>query len=171
MVSRTLPPPTSLVGDEMTCPRSTLLVMMVPVIGARTSVSSMAMRAVSTSISARITSALALATASCACSYSCSVIEADLNSSFERDSWDSAVARRARMTSSWASAWASRLRGTRWSTRTSSWPRCTTWPVSTCISRISPEALDFTSTIVSGSTEPAARTATTMLRWVTGTDS
>ena len=48
-------------------------------------------------------------------------------------------------------------------------PRWTIWPVSTLMSRISPEALDFTSTTVSGWTVPEARAETTMSRCSTGT--
>ena len=40
ILSSTVPPPTSLVGEEMTWPRSTCFSMMVPLIGARTLVSS-----------------------------------------------------------------------------------------------------------------------------------
>ena len=47
-------------------------------------------------------------------------------------------------------------------------PRLTSWPVSTCRSRISPEALDFTSTTVSGWTVPDAWADTTMSRRSTG---
>ena len=61
ILSSTVPPPTSLVGEEMTCPRSTFFSMMVPVIGARTSVSAMRILAFSTATSAPTTSALALA--------------------------------------------------------------------------------------------------------------
>ena len=60
-MSRMVPPPTSLVGDEITWPRSTFFSMMVPVIGARTSVSAIRILAFSTETSAPTTSALALA--------------------------------------------------------------------------------------------------------------
>jgi hypothetical protein len=56
-----VPPPTSLVGDEITWPRSTSFSMMVPVIGASTLVSSSWSFAVSTATLARTTLALALA--------------------------------------------------------------------------------------------------------------
>ena len=59
--SSTVPPPTSLVGEEITWPRSTVFSMIVPVIGARTLVSSSWFLALSTATWARTTSARALA--------------------------------------------------------------------------------------------------------------
>ena len=58
--------------------------MIVPLIGARTLVSSSWICALSTATWARTTAALALAKSSSACSCSCSVIDWDLNSSSAR---------------------------------------------------------------------------------------
>jgi hypothetical protein len=57
----TVPPPTSRVGEEITWPRSTSFSMMVPLMGARTLVSSIWFCASSTATLARTTSARALA--------------------------------------------------------------------------------------------------------------
>jgi len=167
MVSSTVPPPTSLVGEEMTWPTSTWRDMMVPWIGARTSVSSSAMRAFSTATCERTTSALALAYSRILCSKSTSFRVRDLNSDSARSRCVLAMSRRAPAASSSASAWASELRGVRLSICTSNSLASTTLPVSAAICRISPLALDFNSTVVTGSIIPAACTATTMSRLTT----
>ena len=59
--SRVVPPLTFAVAEAMTVPRSTVFAMIVPVIGARTSVSSSWMRALSTDTRERTTWALASA--------------------------------------------------------------------------------------------------------------
>jgi hypothetical protein len=82
----------------------------------------------------------------------------------ERFFCDSALARRAFATSRSAFAWLSELLAVRGSTWISRAPRCTSEPVSTFMARISPEALDFTSTVVSGWIAPLARADTTMSR-------
>ena len=61
MRSSTVPPETSRVAEAITCPRSTLFWMMVPVIGARTLVSSSWSRAFCTARSARTFCARAFA--------------------------------------------------------------------------------------------------------------
>ena len=61
MRSSSVPPPTSPIGEEITCPCSTKRSMTVPVIGAPTLVSSSAMVAFSTWISLRTTSEFACA--------------------------------------------------------------------------------------------------------------
>jgi hypothetical protein len=78
------------------------------------------------------------------------------------DSW-------ALLASTWAAAWATALRAVRGSTFTRIWPRCTRAPVSDMIWRISPEALLFTSTVVSGWIAPEAWADTTMSRFSTAT--
>ncbi len=57
ILNRMVPPPTSVVGDEITVPSSTFFVMMVPASGARSFVSFMRSRAFSRSDCARITEA------------------------------------------------------------------------------------------------------------------
>ena len=64
MRSRIVPPLTSWVGEEMTVPGSTCFCMIVPVMGALTSVSSMEIRAFSSATSAPITCAWELANSS-----------------------------------------------------------------------------------------------------------
>ena len=78
------------------------------------------------------------------------------------------MASRAFATSRFALASCSELFSTRRSTRASRVPDSTSSPVSTGSERISPEALDFTSTVVTGSMMPAASTATVMSRRITG---
>ena len=56
-----VPPPKSFMGEEMTWPVSTSFSMIVPVMGARTSVSSSVMRAFSTATWERTTAAFELA--------------------------------------------------------------------------------------------------------------
>ena len=92
----------------------------------------------------------------------------DSNSSSERRFCEVPLASRASATSRSALAWARTLLGVRGSTRTIRSPRFTVCPVSTLRSRISPEALDFTSTTVSGWTVPEARAETTMSRRAMG---
>ncbi len=167
--NNTVPPPTLLVADEMTVPTSTFRSITTPLMGDRTSVSSNAILASSSDRCARTCCAFALAAASLAVSYSCSVMDCVLYSSSERRSCDCAFASCALATSRSAWAWTSALFGTRGSTWTRRWPTRTTSPVSTATSRISPEALDFTSTVMMGSTAPAALAETTMSRVVTGT--
>ena len=84
---------------------------MVPVIGARTSVSSSVMRAFSTATWERTTSALALANSSWACSKSTSLMVRSSNSFLARLLCASAIARRALAASSRASAWRERCAG------------------------------------------------------------
>ena len=57
ILNSTVPPPTSVVGDEITVPSSTFLAMMVPASGARSFVSFMRSREFSRSDCARITDA------------------------------------------------------------------------------------------------------------------
>ena len=140
-----------------------------PPIGARTSVSSSRMRAFSSATSARTTSERALAKSSTACSCSCSVSALDSNSASERFFWAVALASLALATSRSASAWAKLFLAVRGSTWISRSPRLTVLPVSTLSLRISPEALDFTSTVVSGWMVPLARAETTMSRRSTAT--
>ena len=128
--NRTVPPATSRVGEEITVPGSTLFWMIVPVMGALTWVSSMAMRAFSNATSERMTSASALANSSCDCSNSVSVNVPVPNSVLERSIWVSAISRLARAAARLASVSASVLRGTRWSTSTNRKPASTTSPVS-----------------------------------------
>ncbi len=64
----TEPPLTAFVGDVITMPGSTVFSMIVPVIGARTSVSSSVMRAFSTATLVLTTCDSALANSSCVCS-------------------------------------------------------------------------------------------------------
>ena len=61
ILNSTVPPPTSVVGDEITVPSSTFFVMIVPASGALSFVSVMRSRAFSRSERARITAALAFA--------------------------------------------------------------------------------------------------------------
>jgi hypothetical protein len=86
MVKSTVPPPTSLVGEEITVPSSTFLLMMVPSTDARSRVSSIWSRAFSRSVCARTTCALAVTYDRRASSYSDSVMAWDLNNASERSS-------------------------------------------------------------------------------------
>ena len=61
ILNSTVPPPTSVVGEEITVPSSTFFVMIVPASGARSFVSFMRSRAFSRSDLALMTLALALA--------------------------------------------------------------------------------------------------------------
>ena len=95
----------------------------------------------------------------------------DLKSSSARRFWLVELASLALATSRSACAWAMALRALRGSTLTNDAPRLTICPVSAFSCRISPEALDFTSTVVSGCTAPEAWADTTMSRRSTGTAS
>ena len=167
--SRTVPPPTSLVGLEITVPSSTFFWMIVPLSGARTWVSSIASCAVWRLVFAFTSCAFACAKASFALSYSVSVIAWDLNSVSARASCARALASCASATSSAACACSRLARGIRGSIFASSWPGRTSSPVSTGMPMISPDALDFTSTVRIGWTVPAADADTTMSRRSTGT--
>ena len=168
MRNSNVPPPTSWVGDEMTCPGSTLRSMMVPSIGASTSVSSSAMWAFSTSTRARTSCASASESASAVSSNSLSVMVLSATSLSARSICNLAMDWRDSAAFSAASAWARLLVGMRLSIRTSRAERSTGSPFSALIASISPEALDFSSTVRSGSTAPAASTNTRMSRSSTG---
>ena len=90
-------------------PRSTVFAMIVPVIGARTSVSSSWMRALSTDTCARTTCGARVGVGEPDWSCSCSVIDWLLNSSSARRFWLVALASLACATSRSACAWASVL--------------------------------------------------------------
>src|SRR5688572_13032141 len=160
IVSRGVPPPTSCVGEEITWPGSTSRVRMTPGAFARTSVSSSAMRAFSSATRDAISSARALATASSSASYSASLIQFSARSLSPRASCARAVTRRAAAAATAASVCATWFRGVRGSMRTSSSPAATESPISAPSSRISPEAFDFTSTLLIGSMVPDASTTT-----------
>ena len=81
-----------------------------------------------------------------------------------RSSCEDELVSRALATSKFACACCSELSSTRGSMLASKAPASTWSPVSTGSDRISPDALDFTSTVVTGSMMPAASTATVMSR-------
>ncbi len=159
-----------MVAEAMTVPRSTVFAMMVPVIGARTSVSS--------SWIARVVHRHACADH---LSAGVGVVEQRLlmlllgdRLGLEQLVGPPLLRWLALVSLAWAtsrSAWAcaSVFRALRGSTRTSGAPRLTSWPVSALSWRISPEAFDLTSTVVSGWMAPAAWADTTMSRCSTGT--
>ncbi len=99
MVISSVPPPTTWVAEEMTCPTSTVLAMIVPLIGARIVVSAIRSRATSSAASARTSCEVAVACSSWDCSKSCSVMTFDSRICLARSSCDSAIFRRARATS------------------------------------------------------------------------
>ncbi len=165
---RTVPPDTSCTAEVMTAPASTFLVKMVPSTGASTLQSVSASCALCSPASARTSCARALASARLRLSWSCSLRTPDANIWSARFFWAAAFAACAWATSRSAWAWLNAVVGSRRSTFTSVSPRCTMSPVSTRISRIVPEARDFTSTIWIGWMEPLASADTTMSRRVTG---
>ncbi len=148
---RVVPPEMFWLADWMIWPTSTLFWMIVPSSGARIVTSLIRSRASSRFVCALTNCERAFATSNSVFSNSCSVITLAARSSSERRRWASAVASRARATSRSASACASAFRTSRGSTSARSAPRSTKSPVSTWICRISPLALDLTSTIRIGS--------------------
>src|SRR5688572_14224758 len=171
IVRITLPPPTSRVGEEITCPRSTRRVRIVPDEGARTSVSSSSMSAFSRVTRAATAAARVLATSSSSDSSSDWLIHAFSRSFSPRSSWVTAVRSRCRAASSSACAWSTRFFGVRGSMRTRSAPASTVSPISAASTRISPDAFDFTSTSATGSIVPEASTVTTTSPRMTAADS
>src|SRR5262245_56110504 len=171
IVRITVPPPTSFVGEEITCPTSTRRVRIVPGDGARTSVSSRPMRAFSSATRAATVAARVFATSSCSVSSSDWLIQAFSRSFSPRSSCVFAVCSRWIAALSSACDWSTRFRGVRGSMRTSIWPAFTASPISAPSSRISPEAFDFTSTVETGSIVPDASTVTDRLPRATVADS
>ena len=169
IVSNAVPPLALLVGDEITVPRCTDCWMTMPVMGARTSVSPIEILAFSSAMPSRTTEALACATARVACSSSCCVTARAAKSSCWRFNCDRALASWALSTCSVARAVATSFSGIRLSTCSMSVPRRTTSPVWTLMSRISPDALDFTCTTVSALIAPDACAVTMMSRFCTAT--
>ena len=130
IVRITVPPPTSRVGEEITCPRSTRRVRIVPDAGARTSVSSSSMRAFSRVTRAATAAARVFATSSSSVSSSDWLIHAFSRSFSPRSSWVCAVFSRCRAALSSACAWSTRFLGVRGSMRTRSVPASTVSPIS-----------------------------------------
>src|SRR5262245_10576455 len=171
IVRITVPPPTSFVGEEITCPTSTRRVRIVPGDGARTSVSSRPMRAFSSATRAATVAARVFATSSCSVSSSDWLIQAFSRSLSPRSSCVFAVCSRWIAALSSACDWSTRFRGVRGSMRTSICPAFTASPISAPSSRISPEAFDFTSTVETGSMVPDASTVTERFPRATVADS
>ena len=165
--SSTVPPETSRTADVITAPASTFLARMVPSTAASTLQSVRASWALCRPACARTSWARALASARAKLSWSCSLSTPEANIWSARRFCAAAFAACACATSRSAWAWLNAVVGSRRSTFTSVSPRCTMSPVSTRISRIWPDARDFTSTIWIGWTEPLASADTTMSRRVT----
>ena len=170
ILSSVVPPLTFDVAEAMTVPRSTSFSMIVPVIGARTSVSSSWMRGVvdgharAHHLGARVGvveqrllvlllgDRLALEQLVGPALLAGGVGQLGLGHVEVRLGLRERVARVARIDARPAGA-----------------PRLTSWPVSALSWRTSPEAFDLTSTVVSGWMAPAAWADTTMSRCSTGT--
>ncbi len=158
MSIRVVPPETFWLADWMIWPTSTFFSMTVPLRGARIVTSPMRSSASSRLVRALTRAARALAASRPAFSNSCSVTTLASRSSALRWSCAWATLTRASATSRSAWAWARALRTSRGSISAMSVPRSMRSPVSTCRSRISPDAFDLTSTTRIGSTRPAAST-------------
>ena len=156
IMKRVVPPDTFCDADWMTCPSSTFFWMMVPAMGARMVTSLRRSSASSMLVVALTRFACAFAKSRLADSCSCSVITPDSRSRRERSSWAVEISTRACATFRSASVWLKSLRTSRGSISASSAPGASSSPVSTCRRRISPEALDLTSTVRTGSIRPVA---------------
>ena len=137
-------------------PTDTGFSITVPFVGARTVASSSLTLAIERFVRALISAELAFAKSSVAASISCAVMIFSLYSSAERLRCASAVAlcTVAELTS--AAAWSYWFWTSRGSICTSRSPVFTFAPMSTGMRVIVPDAFDFTSTMLTGSTVPFA---------------